>query len=306
MMIAARATEPNRTRLTASPFYPVPRLHARDGPLSMNAQLGLFWASVGLYGLGFLFAAWRLAGARPYRFWPKLAILLPAFLLHTAFLWEHGLAQGRCPVATVFETLVFVAWCIVGLHLAFAIFIRLNSLTVFVMPLVLLTMLAASAAGDRASARAGAHGVWLGAHAAVDELSFAAFALSGVASLMYLVQESQLRRRRLSASFMQLPPILRLQSLATWLFVGGFVLYSLGLAGGAVAGIVRKTELACADAKLVWAGGVWIYAFILAAGRVRGRLSGRRFAWLCLGGVIFIFATFALANAWSGFHRFGG
>lgn len=272
----------------------------------MNAQYGMFWASVGLYGIGFLLAAWRLAGVRPYRFWPKLAILLPPFLLHTAFLWEHGLAQGRCPVATLFETLVFIAWCIVGLHLAFALFARLNYLTVFVMPWVLLAMLAAAAVGDRGTAREGARGVWLGAHAAVDELAFAAFALAGVASLMYLVQESQLRRRRLSASFMQMPPILRLQSLATWLFVGGFVLYSLGLAGGAVALVVRKTAHTCADAKLLWAGGIWIYALVLVVGRWNGRLAGRRFAWLCLGGVLFLFATFALANAWSGFHRFGG
>jgi ABC-type uncharacterized transport system permease subunit len=271
----------------------------------MNAQHGLLWAAAGLYGLGLLSAVWRLAGARPYRVWPKLAIVLPGFLLHTGFLWGHGLAQGRCPVATLFETLVFIAWCVVALHLALSLVLRLNYLTVFAMPLVLLAMVAAFVVGEGGAARTGARGVWLGAHAAVDVLAFAALALSGIASVMYLVQEFQLRRHRLSTSFMLMPPMLRLQALATWLLVGGFVLYSLGLAGGALALAVEKTAHERGDAKLLWAAGVWFYYFVLSAGRLTGRLSGRRFAWLCLGGAAFTLATFTLANAWSGFHRFG-
>ncbi|MCC7518877.1 MAG: cytochrome c biogenesis protein CcsA [Verrucomicrobiae bacterium] len=270
----------------------------------MNAQAGLFWMVLGLYGLGLFFALWRLAGARAYRLWPKLAIVLPAFLLHTGFLWEHGLAQGRCPVATFFETLVFIAWCVVALQLALSLAFRLNYLTVFAMPLVLLCLLAALAVGDRAAARIGARGIWLGTHAAVDILAFAALALSGVASLMYLIQEFQLRRHRLSTSFMLLPPMLRLQSLATWLLAGGFLLYTAGLVGGVAALVIQKTAHTCADAKLLWAAGVWFYYLVLVVGRTGGRLSGRRFAWLCLGGAVFVLATFALANAWSGFHRF--
>ncbi|MFZ4694740.1 MAG: cytochrome C assembly family protein [Verrucomicrobiia bacterium] len=270
----------------------------------MNAQPTLLWLAAGLYGLGLLFAVWRLAGARPYRFWPKLAIVLPAFLLHTAFLWSHGLAQGRCPVATLFETLVFIAWCMVGLHLVFSLVLRMNFLTAFSMPLVLLALLAAFAVGDGVAARSGARGIWLGAHAAVDVLAFAALALSGVASLMYLVQEFQLRRHRLSISFMLMPPMMRLESLAAWLLVGGFLLYTAGLAGGIVALAVEKTAHQRGDAKVVWAAGVWFYYFVLSGGWLAGKLSGRRFAWLCLGGAIFILATFALANAWSGFHRF--
>lgn len=271
----------------------------------MTSQIALLGIAAGLYGLGLMFAAWRLAGGRPYRLWPKLSIILPAFLLHTLFLWGHGLAQGRCPVATLFETLVFVSWCVVALQLALGLTLRLNYLTAFCMPVALLGMIAAFVLGDGEAARTGARGIWLGLHAAVDVMAFAALALGAVASLMYLVQESQLRRRRLSPSFMFMPPMMRLESLAGWLLVAGFLLYTVGLVGGVVALAVEKTPHARGDAKVLWAAGVWFYYLVLAGGRISGRLSGRRFAWLCLGGAIFTFATFALANAWSGFHRFG-
>lgn len=275
------------------------------GPFPMTSQHAPLWIAAGLYGLGLLSAVWRLAGGRPYRLWTKLAIVLPGFLLHTLFLWEHGLAQGRCPVATLFETLVFVSWCVVALQLALGLALRLNYLTAFCMPLALLGMLASFVLGDGSAARTGARGIWLGVHAAVDVLAFAALALGGVASLMYLVQEWQLHRRRLSPSFMLMPPMMRLEALAGWLVVAGFILYTLGLGGGVVALAVEKTAHTRGDAKLLWAAGVWFYYLVLAGGRIAGRLSRRRFAWLCLAGAVFILATFALANAWSGFHRFG-
>src|SRR5258708_19257306 len=51
---------------------------------------------------------------------------------------------------------------------------------------------------------------WLEAHTSFSIVACGAFALAGLAGLMYLIQERQLKTRRPSSVFFRLPPILPL------------------------------------------------------------------------------------------------
>ncbi|NOY00038.1 MAG: cytochrome c biogenesis protein CcsA, partial [Verrucomicrobia bacterium] len=69
---------------------------------------------------------------------------------------------------------------------------------------------------------------WLELHASVSLVSFGAFALAGVAGLMFLVQNRQLKRHQLKALFYNLPPISYL-TIAVFRLMGiGLILLTVG------------------------------------------------------------------------------
>lgn len=268
----------------------------------MNSTL---WIVLVLYTMSLLYALWRLMMAKPYRRWPKLAVVLPGFAVHTWYLCQRGLSTGRCPVSNLFETLVFVAWCLVALHLVVTSVGKINYVTVFYMPIVLTVLLSALlVAQDRPTFQGWKETSWLGFHASVIILGYAAFSLAGAVGLMYIVQESQLRRRRLGTSFMLLPPMMRLESFLGGLVVAGFSLLSLGLISGWFGVRATQADLTQGDAKLLWSVGVWALYLTLLAGRYFLGKSGRWMAWMTLMGCVFVLSTFWMSNALSSFHRY--
>ncbi len=265
----------------------------------------VLWLVFVFYAISLLFAVWRLALGKPYFRGTKIGLLLPGFLLHTFYLWERGLVQGRCPVSNPFETLVFIAWCLVALHLIIILFGRINYLTVFYMPLVLIVQLAALVIPmDRPLFMQWKGMSWLGLHASVIMLGYAAFGLAGAVALMYLIQERQLRTRRLSSRFMLLPPILRLESAQSWLVIAGFCFLTLGLLSGIAVLKVLHLTFAHGDAKFLWSAAVWLMYLVLLIGRFVVGMNGRWMAWLSMAGCVFVLSTFWLANIWSQFHHY--
>ncbi len=264
----------------------------------------LLWGALALYGVTLIFAVWRLAVGRTYHRWIKMGLVLPGFFCHTLFLWQRGLADGRCPVSNLFETVSFIAWCLVALHLVITLVGELNYLTIFYMPIVIVIQLAGLIVPDvRPQFQDWQHSSWLGLHASVIIMGYAAFGLAGAVALMYLVQEKQLRTRRLSPSFMLFPPILRLELVQNWLVFSGFILLTLGLVSGFL-GFHRTQPVQHWDPKLSWSLGVWVMYLIYLLGRAFAGLQGRRMAWFSILSWVFVVSTFWVVNVLSQFHNY--
>lgn len=275
--------------------------------MDLHAHPAILWISCVLYASSLVLAVWRLALGKPYHRWPKLALVAPGFLLHTFFLWNRGISEGRCPVSNLFETLTFIAWCLVALHLLATALARLNFLTAFYMPLVLAIQFAALVLPTDhplIGQPSWAEGAWLGMHASVILLAYAAFGLAGSVAVMHLVQERQLRHHRLSPGFMLLPPLLRLESAQIALIGAGFALLTLGLAAGAKGLHLLHPAHGRGDAKLLWSLVAWILYLAILTGRWRFGLRGRRLAWAVLAASLAIFSTFWLSNLGSQFHNY--
>jgi ABC-type uncharacterized transport system permease subunit len=114
---------------------------------------------------------------------------------------------------------------------------------------------------------------WLEWHATVSLLAYAAFALAATAGVMFLIQERQLKRHRLSPIFYNLPPLQNLAKGVVRLLTVGFVLLSAGIATAYL--LTRSpTPLKLTLSWLVWA----VYLIILVYQWLRGwphrRLAG--------------------------------
>jgi HemX protein len=199
------------------------------------------------------------------------------FFFQSAFLYMRGHALGRCPITNLFEVFIFLAWSVALIYLAIGPAYRLSLMGAFTAPLVLLIQtFALSAPIDVRHPVRLAVNPWLEFHASMSMIAYGAFALAGVAGVMYLVQERQLKTHQLHSIFYHLPPLTNLFSALTRLLWLGFGLYTVGLVSGFFIGEpLPRLKMICAFA-------VWIFYGTILQVRHLHRLAPKRIAALCI------------------------
>ena len=116
---------------------------------------------------------------------------------------------------------------------------------------------------------------WMELHAAISIVAYGAFALAGVAGVMYLAQERQLKTHHIHSIFYHLPPIRDLAVANGRLIFTGFSLLAIGIAAGFMVGNWQSHA-----SKVAWSLGVWVlYGAIIALSKGH-RLSPRKVAWM--------------------------
>jgi len=216
-------------------------------------------------------------GARAYRHSPlNFFAILTGFLCQSGFLYLRGQQVGRCPLTSFFEVLVFLSWSLVLFYLLIGPAYRLSLLGAFTSPLAFgLQVIALLVLKDTPVRVALPPNPWMELHAAISIVAYGAFALAGVAGVMYLAQERQLKTHHIHSIFYHLPPIRDLAVANGRLIFTGFSLLAIGIASGFMVGNWQSH----AD-KVAWSVGVWVlYGAIIGLSKGR-RLSPRKVAWM--------------------------
>ena len=238
-----------------------------------------------LFGFAYTMHSLRARVYRPSRL--NFYTILAGFGFQSAFLYLRGEAIGRCPLTTTFEFLIFLSWSMVLFYLLIGPAYRLSLLGAFTSPLVFLfqsvALLALSAAPG--PARPPASG-WLELHAALSVVAYGAFALAGVAGVMYLAQERQLKTHHFHSIFYHLPPIRDLAVANRRLIFVGFALFSVGLAAGWGHGTAHYRALRMLSV------GIWLHNGAVLVAVWWHRISPRRVAWLSVGAFTAVLSSF--------------
>ena len=236
---------------------------------------------------GFAYTMYAL-GAKAYRHSRmNLVAIAAGFLCQTAFLYVRGKALGRCPLTNLFEVLVFLGWSMVLFYLLIGPAYRLSLLGFFTSPLVFFfQMFALLTPWDAPARLRPAPNPWLELHAAVSIVAYGAFALAGVAGVMYLAQERQLKTHNLKSIFYHLPPIRDLATANTRLVLAGLALLTVGLLAGFAMG-----NAGAHAAKIVWSSAVWLLYALLAGAEWWRRISPRRAALMSVGAFALVLIT---------------
>jgi HemX protein len=199
------------------------------------------------------------------------------FIFQTAFLYLRGHQLGRCPITNLFEVFIFLSWSVSLIYLLIGPAYRLSLMGAFTAPLVFsLQTFALLAPIDVHRAVRRNPTSWLEFHASVSLIAYGAFALACVAGLMYLVQEGQLKRRKLNSMFYHFPPLTDLFAAITRLLWLGFFLLTLGIAAGFFTGQPLPYG------KVAWSFGVWVFYAAILLARHLGTTAPRRIAALCV------------------------
>lgn len=185
---------------------------------------------------GFAYAVKGLRAGKHHDTRANLLVMAVGFLFLSGTLYLRGQLQHRCPITSLPEVLIFLSWSMVLLYFILGRSFRLSLLGVFTAPLVMVLQIIAltgfmiEPTVDPTSNPAKKIDVWLELHASVSLVSFGALALAGVAGLMFLVQNRQLKQHNLKTLFYNLPPI-RYLTIAVFRLIGiGVILLTIGTA----------------------------------------------------------------------------
>ena len=271
-------------------------------------MLPLFWLRVALslYGVGLLYALASFWGGRKV----LTRITLPAVGLGMVFhfvsivenamfsdTWTptsmHGLESLLAFVLMVFFFIVYARY-------------RATAPGLAVFPLVFgLTFSASSyASPNEPSAPIFVSLQWIYIHVALILVGYSALFFSFIASILYLIQERNLKNKAGMQSFWsRLPSLATIDEIGFKCLIWGFPFMTLGLISGSIVAEAKFGSHYFADPMIVLSGLMWVLYMLLLYTRWNAGWRGRRAAYLAT----FAFAAAVLAwvaNNFSQTHRF--
>jgi ABC-type uncharacterized transport system permease subunit len=193
-------------------------------------EMSVIWlrVAVALYSLGLLHAILTLVHKREHLFRVALAAFSVGAVFHFVSIVEEGLRDNRCPIGNIYETLSMCAFLVVLLYLFIHWRYKLDSLSVFIFPLVFVMSLVATMANPVSTwTNPLVRSVWLTVHIVLVLLGIAALLFTAVASLLYLFQERELKAKKPRKFYYRLPALGTLDDLISSSMATGFVLMTL-------------------------------------------------------------------------------
>jgi cytochrome c-type biogenesis protein CcsB len=237
-----------------------------------------------------------------------MGALLCGFLAHTAAIVADWLGDGHYPLGSLHEAISFLAWTIVIAYAAALYRYGARALGVFALPLVSLLVLVSNfvrGRSDLVSTRVlEGEAAWLfPIHTTLVVFAYASFFLAFAASVMYLWQERELKRKTFSAIFHRLPSLNTVDDISSTAANVGFTLLTLGIVTGVVWSSASKGRFWHNDPIEIFALLTWVLYLTLIHYRAQWR--GRKAAWLGVAGFALVVCTFLGAVLMGGFHVYG-
>ena len=234
-----------------------------------------------------------------------LVVLGVVWLLETGFMGARFAAEHYPPIFTSSQATVFYSWLLITVSIAVGTFYRIDFFAFFVNVLgFLLLAFDALVHHNRVTAPVRSSDLLI-LHIGVAFLSYLAFAVSLIWSVLYLLKDSALRGKRFgSGAFRRLPPLEQLDEYAYKSALAGMPLLLIALVLGSIWYIRLTGHYPLTDPKAI---ATTLLLFVYAVyGWLRGtgRVSGKRAAWwnmVSFSGVIVNFLV--ISTFLSKFHR---
>lgn len=254
--------------------------------------------SMGLY-VRFLYTGQELTG--------RLATLLLFLGLGAHYVALLLRAQGThtVPYHDLQGSMSLFGWLLAVTYLCLEIYHRQRTVGAFVVPIILAFFFAAYLVPDHPNAAAPARGVVFALHVTLSILSYSAFALSCVLSLIYLAEGRLLRTRQLGDIVWRLPPLELLERMSHTSVIVGLITIAVGTALGFVAVDRQTGQYWFYDPKYVVTLLVLLLYVIYLRLASTATWRGARASRLCVFNFVLVIISFTVVNLYfSQHHRF--
>ena len=235
------------------------------------------------------------------------SVLLAGGLLFQYYdLLERSRLMHTVPYDDLYGSMSLFAWLFGITYLVLEIFHRQRSVGALVTILMIAWVgLLAWAAPVQSTTPPPARGALFALHVTLNTWSYAAFALSFVLSLVYLVQDALLRSRKLSTTFWRFPALDALDRMARSSVYLGLGLIAVGVPMGLVWAHRLNGTYSLGDPKvLVTAVILVVYVLYLRLSR-NAQWRGSRAALLCALNFAVVLFSYTFVNFYlTRFHRF--
>jgi cytochrome c-type biogenesis protein CcsB len=248
-----------------------------------------------LYALGLLHSILGFYSKRSVFVRVALGMVGCGFAGHSLFLVLRGVQGQHFPITNLPESLSFFAWCITLVFLIVHLRYKEVVLGAFVLPLVsLLTIFSQVVWEENHSIPPLLKSRWLYLHSTVAFLAYAAFFLTFVSGILYLIQEKELKTKRFRFLYFRLPSLQVCDELLRRSLFVGFTSMSLTIVTGALWAQQAWGRYWSWDPKETATLITWCIYLLLINYRLSSAWRGRRAAYISIIGFASILATFGI------------
>lgn len=266
-----------------------------------------------LGGVLYSFYVFATKAKRPDKELPMIVLL--GFVVHTAAILVNWYQAGHFPIVNPREVSSFIGWAIVAYFLLMSRRYQVRALPVFLLPLVYLLLLASMVLPETSRelptllqgeiTSNPLTKIIFPVHVTLVIFSYAAFVVTFVSGVMYLIQERELKAKHFGAAFQRLPALNTCDEIGYRSLTIGFVLLTLGIVTGIFWNNQRDGRYWHNDPKEVMALVTWLVYLFIMHYRLTAGWRGRRVAWLSIAGFVVVVLTWLGARALGGYHVFG-
>nr|WP_247747148.1 cytochrome c biogenesis protein [Alkalihalobacillus sp. BA299] len=232
-------------------------------------------------------------------------LLSIVWVLQTSFFILRTLEVNRFPVLTTFEGLFFYAWLLVTLSLIINWRFRVDFLVLFtnVVGFILMSLSVFTPTGDiPAELSQLLISELLIIHVILILLSYAAFTLSFVFALMYVIQHQMLKRKLWGKRLIRFGNLVKLDKLSYISALFAFPLLLLGIILGFIWASIQLGQLPWLDAKVISSLIVLaMYGYYLYQRAVKNA-KGYLMALTNIATFLLVLINYFLSSSFSNFH----
>ena len=243
----------------------------------VRSAMSVIWlrTAAALYSCGLLYAL-------AYLFWKSTRLFNPALIafgagamVHLISLVELRAQTGHIPLNNFYETSSLCAFLIAALFLLAYSYYRVAIFGVCLFPLVFfMTLIGATEFPVEPWSSPQVRNAWLLVHITTVLVGYASLVLAAVASIFYLLQERQLKRKNVNPTYNRLPPLATLDRIINQSMNAGFVFITVGTVTG-VTSLIGNPQIAFFFYS-------WSFFLAMIFLRVSAGWRGRRIAWLAV------------------------
>jgi HemX protein len=231
-------------------------------------------------------------------------LLAVVWALQTVFFASQMAQKEYFPVLTLFETLFFYSWVLVSLSLLINYFFRIDLLVFFtnVIGFVVLTLSMFLSENPLQGIPGALGSELLFIHITMAILSYGAFSLSMIFSVMYLLQHNMLKRKRWTPLLRRLPSLERLEKFSFHSNMFGVPLLLLAVILGSIWAQLVLSSHFWLDPK-VWMSLIVLIAYSISLyRRLTDTWQARKLAVWNLAAFALLILNFLMTDT-SSFHR---
>ena len=276
------------------------------GDLQRPMNFAMDFAALGLYAASF--AGYTANLYRERRWLGRVAtlLLILALVAHYYALLERSRMIHAIPYDDLYGSMSLFAWLVGVTYLGLETYHRQRAVGSLVVPFVIFWMVVAVMVAPAGVVRAPrANGALFALHITIGILAYAAFAISFLLSLIYLIQNRVLRHGKPGLAFWRFPALDVLQRMSSSSVWVGLVALVIGTALGFVWEHRLTGRFAIADPKVVVTLVVLgVYGAYLAVVRAPA-WRGARAALFCVCNFAIVLFSYTIVNLYfTGFHRY--
>jgi ABC-type uncharacterized transport system permease subunit len=259
-----------------------------------SLETALAIAGTALYCLSAVLAVMALSRAGERKETSALALFSVGALLILTLLGIRLFRGESLPVFTRFDALASYTLALSGAYLLLTAFRYTRGLAAVLMPYGAVSLLCGiSALRMDAGAPVPVQGFWLILHVLTAYAAFGVFTLAGLNAVLYLVQDSNLKHKRLGLVWERLPSLESLDRLMSLLAGIAFVLLTLSVVLGFV--LVRSSEGGdewFTDPKVLATMATWVVLAVFVHMRAKADRHGQGIALMALTGLACLLFAF--------------